>query len=151
MTDTGDRVNALSKILNGTATFPAPAEEDEPESLTVAQMDGKYSTMRPANKILTRLHVVDKSGKVRTFQFHFLDVESTFDGKSFTLLFVGTKHFQITVKGHGPKFWAIYDYCTTHRWAYLWEATGSMPAATGDGETVLTSIEIRDVTPRERD
>jgi hypothetical protein len=82
---------------------------------------------------------------VRTFQNHCLDVLSPFDGKQFVLLFAGTKHFQVTVKGHGPKFWAINDHCSTHRWSYLREAVRDF----GDeGETVLTEIKITDVTPR---
>jgi hypothetical protein len=149
-----DKAEPLKTILSGVKSPPAasiPVEDDEAESLTIAQMDGKYSTMRPANKSLTRMHVVTRDGKVQSFQFHFLDVRSTFNGKEFVLHFVGTKHFQVTVKGYGPKFWAIYDYCTTHRWPYLREATGSMPGRGGDEETVLIEIEVKDVTPRERE
>ena len=43
--------------------------------------------MRPANKPLTRMHVIKKDGSVRTFYYHFLDVESVFDGGTFTLFF----------------------------------------------------------------
>jgi hypothetical protein len=147
----------LSTILKRQAPGPPslapsaalPPDGPEPDALTIAQMDGDYAGMRPATRNLTRLHVVLKDGKVRSFQYHFLDVESTFDGGAFILLFAGTKHWQITVKGHGPKFWAIYDSCTLHRWPYLREATMSMPGA--DGETVLTEIKIQDVTPRERE
>ena len=55
------------------------------------------------------------------------------------------------MKGHGPKFWAIYDYITLNRWAYLREATGSMAGFAADGETVLTEIKIADITPRNDD
>ena len=67
------------------------------------------------------------------------------------MVFAGTKHWQVMVKGHGPKFSAILDYISLHRWTHLREATGSMPRAGGDGETVLTEIKIVDVTPKERE
>ena len=108
-------------------------------------MDGKYSTMPPANKPLTRLHVILKDGRVRSYQFHFLDAESTFDGNSFKLLFAGVKHWEVTVKGRGPQFWRIYDLVTLHRLPYLREAIRDFAGA---DETVLTEIIIRDVTPR---
>ena len=145
--------DSLDRILKGASPkgpppAPAPASEDGSDALTVAQMDGKYSSMRPANKTLTRMHVILKDGKVFTFQYHFLDARSTFEGGVFKLLFIGAKHWELTVKGHGPQFWRIYDLVTLHRWAYLREATGSMPGVGGDDETVFASIEIKDVTPK---
>lgn len=141
----------LADILNRTtpgAPPPPATEEPDGEALTIAQMDGKSSSLRPANKNLTRLHVVLKDGKVCSFQYHYLGAMSAFEGGKFTLLFEGAKHWELTVKGHGPKFWAVYDYCTLHRWPYLREATGSMPGAAADGETVFTEITIKDVTPK---
>ncbi len=121
------------------------APSDDTDAITFADMNG--TAMRPANKNLTRLHIVTKDGKVRSFQYHYLDVESRFDGDTFTLLFVGSKHWQVTVKGRGKRFWAVYDYITLHRWPYLREETGSMPGA-AEGEAVFTSIDIKDVTPQ---
>jgi hypothetical protein len=54
-------------------------------------------------------------------------------------------------KGHRPKFWAIYDYCSLHRCPYLREATGSMPELAADGETVLTEIKITDITQKDQE
>jgi hypothetical protein len=89
-------------------TLPSGAsDEAEPESLSISQMDGIYASMPPANKNLTRLHVVKKDGKVHSYQYHFLDAESSFDGGTFTLLFAGVKHWQVEVRGHGPKFWSV--------------------------------------------
>jgi hypothetical protein len=86
---------------------------------------------------------------VRTFEYDHLDVEHRFSGGKFSLVFAGTKHWRIDVEGHGD-LWKIFDYCTLRRWPYLREATGSMPGAgRSDGETVLTKIEIHDITPRE--
>lgn len=158
MADSSD--SALKKILSGGTDFlkgpsaaPAPdaAQDDEVDGLSIAQMNGDYSSMRPANKTLTRLHVIKRDGKVVTFQFHYLDAQSTYEGGAFKLLFVGAKLWEVAVKGHGPNFWRIYDLCTLHRWAYLREATGSMPGVGGDEETVLTEIKITDVTPKERE
>ena len=103
--------------------------------------------MPPANRNLTRIHIVDKAGRVRSFQYNHLDVESTCEGGTFTLTFAGTKHWRVTVKGHGKMFWAVYDYITLHRWPCLREASGSMPGANADAEAVFTEIKIVDVTP----
>jgi hypothetical protein len=128
------------------AVSSAASDEAEPESLTISQMDGHDASMRPTITRATRMHVIKKDGKVLSYQYHFLDAESSFDGGTFTLLFAGVKHWQVKVRGHGPKFWSVYDYISLHRWPYLREATGSMPGV--DGETVFTSIEITDVTPQ---
>jgi hypothetical protein len=121
---------------------PPLAEEDE--GMTIGQMDGRYSTLRPANKPLTRLHVIDRSGRVRTFQYSHLDAESSFDGDTFTLVFAGTRRWRVAVSGHGKLFWAVYDYCTLHRWPYLREATRDFGDPT---ETVFTRIEITESAP----
>ena len=143
---TDDPIRALLKRTpESTPPAARPEASEDSDSLSISQMDGQYASLRPTNKNLTRLHVVKRDGKVHSYQYNFLDAESSFDGGTFTLLFAGVKHWQIRVKGHGPKFWSVYDYISLHRWPYLREATGSMPGA--DGETVFTSIEITDVTP----
>jgi hypothetical protein len=144
MPETKDSLDFLKKMSAREPEKP-PVEEQDPETLTIAEMDGRYSTLRPANKTLTRMHVILKNGKIFSFQNHYLDVRSTFEGGTFVLLFAGTKHYEVTVIGHGPKFWAVYDYCTQHRWPYLREATRDFAA---DGETVFTEIRIVDVTPK---
>ena len=73
-----------------------------------------------------------------------LDVQSTYEGGTFVLVFAGTRHWQVTVKGHGKKFWLAYDYITLHRCQYIREAAGSMVP---DGEAVFTSVEFVDITP----
>jgi hypothetical protein len=138
----------LSRKAQQAAQLPvtewvAPADE-----ITIAGMNGQYSNMKPADRNLTRIHFMDKTGRVRTFQYAYLDSESTFEGGTFTLIFTGVKHWLITVKGHGKSFWAIYDSITLHRWTYLREGSGSMPEANGEGETVFTKIEFKDITPK---
>lgn len=100
---------------------------------------------RPANKLLTRFHVVTKDGTTHAFMYHQLDSNATFKGSEFTLLFAGAKHWQITVKGSGPKFWKVFDYICLHRWPFIVEATRDFG---GDTDTVFTEIEIKDVTPK---
>jgi hypothetical protein len=151
-----DKKDPVGKILDrlrpaAPSVAVAPVDDEESDALAFAEMNGRYSSMRPANKLLTRMHVVKKDGAVFTFQFAFLDARSTFDGNSFKLLFVGAKMWEVTVIGRGKGFWRLYDLITLHRWAYLMEATGSMPGAVEDGETVLTEIKIIDVSPRERE
>ena len=121
-----------------------PAEEAD--GLTIAQMDGRYSSLRPENKKLTRLHVIDRSGHVRTFQYAHLDAESTFDGNTFTLVFAGTRRWRVTVTGHGPLFWAAYGL--------LHPAPLAVPSPRGDprglrqpGRTVFTRIVITAGSP----
>ena len=147
-----DTKDSLKDILSGAKTKPrdddTPPAEGDGEELSLARMKGDYSALRPANKSLTRLHVILKDGKVRSYQYVFLDALSTYEGGSFTLLFAGVKHWQLTVKGHGPNLWRLYDLCTLHRLPYLREASGSMPGVGEDGETVLTEIRIADVTPK---
>ena len=143
--DTGDSLETILKRVVPPAKGPPPEEPEDAEALAVGQMDGRYAALRPANKPLTRLHVVKKDGKVSSFQYHFLDARSVYEGGRFVLLFCGARHWELAVTGHGPRFWAVYDYCTTHRWPYLREAVRDFA---GEGETVLTGIEIRDVTPK---
>lgn len=102
-----------------------------------------------ANKNLTRIHVILKDGKVRSFQYAFLDALSTYEGGAFTLMLAGVKHWQVTVQGHGKDFWRVYDLCTLHRLPYLREASGSMAGLAEKGETALASIDIKDVTPKD--
>jgi hypothetical protein len=146
-----DKPTSLDEVLmKGVAPKPKgdkPAEQEESDSLTLADMNGSFSTMRPANKNLTRMHVVDKAGKVRSFQYNYLDVESIFDGGTITLVFSGTKHWQITAKGQGPDVWRAYDLITLHRLPYLRE---EVRQHVDDKETVFTEIKIVDVTPKEK-
>lgn len=103
---------------------------------------------RPANKTLPRLHIVKNDGSVVTMMYFHLDSHATYKGGEFTLLFTGAKHWQVTVKGSGPKFWEVYDYISLARWPFLVEATRGFKG--GDGDTVFDSIDIKDVTPKER-
>src|SRR5258708_30262353 len=105
-----DKKAPLAKILGSVRPVVPPdvapaVEEDESDALAFAEMNGRYSTMRPANKLLTRMHVGKKDGAVFTFQFAFLDARSTFDGNSFKLLFVGAKMGEVTATGRGKGFW----------------------------------------------
>ena len=64
--------------------------EEQPEDgdLTIAEMDGKYSTLRPTNKETPRLHIIKKDGTVHTFLYMHLDAHQEFHGDTFTLIFV---------------------------------------------------------------
>jgi hypothetical protein len=124
------------------------APESDSERLTLEDMNGDYSTMRPANKPLLRLHIRKKDGTVRTLFYHHIDAEGSFEGDSFTLLFCGAKHWELTVKGHGEEMWRIYDYISLNRWPYLLEATDHEAQFADKGKTVLTEISVQEVTPR---
>ena len=113
-------------------------------------MDGRYATLRPANGNLTRLHIVLRNGRVRTMQYADLTSDASFDGDQFTLPFAGVKPLRVTVKGHGPNLWALYDYCCLHRCPYLREASGSLRGI-GTDDTVLECITITDATPADRE
>lgn len=144
-----DMRDSLNRLLNK-ATPDAPAAYateivEESDAITIAEMNGK---LRPANKTLTRIHFVLKDGRVRSYQYAYLDSETTFDGNSFTLLFAGVKHHKITVTGHGPEFWRAYDLISLHRLPYLREATRGFA---DKSETVFTEIKIVDVTPRDNE
>lgn len=137
----------LDEHLKGITQGIKPPEGDS-ETLTLADLSSS-AALRPANRQLTRLHVLKADGKVHSFIYNHLDSNTVFDGDHFTLLFVGAKHWEVKVKGHGPKLWTIYDYITLFRWPFLREETGSMPGAgKGDDETVFVEITIKDVTPK---
>lgn len=127
----------LKRILLKTKQKPdAGEEEDDTQG-------------RPANRSLTRLHIALKDGTIESFQYHYLDAKSTFNGHTFVLLFSGARHWQVTVHGHGKNFWMAYDLITLHKLTHIKEATGSMPSAQ-DGDLVITKVEISDVTPKDR-
>ena len=150
MADSKD--NALKKILNGGTDFlkdlsPSPApdatQDDDSDALTVAQMNGDYSSMRPANKTLTRLHVIHKDGKVESLQYHHLDAKSEFKGGSFVFLFSGAKLWELTVEGRN--LWRMYDYISLCRWPYIRVATRDFDES---GE-VVTAVRIKEIVIRE--
>jgi hypothetical protein len=133
---------------NGTPEKPAGQQttsaDADPDELTIGQMDGKYSTMRPGNKELARMHVILKDGSVQTFQFAHLDAKSVFNGQKFVLQFIGAKHWAVEIEGRN--IWRMYDYCTLKRWPYIREATRDFGQ---DEETVTTKVTITDITPRD--
>ena len=141
MADEGD---SLTKFFSRAALATDEAEPPETghDGLALADLHAAAAP-RPAFRNLTRLHLVLRGGTVHTFQYAWLDAESTFDGRSFVLHFGGSRPQRVTVRGHGPRFWAAYDYVTLHRWPYLREATGSLPGAAG-GDLVITGIAIED-------
>lgn len=123
-----------------------PAAPDD-ECIAVGTMNAA-TLPRPANKPLPRLHIVKNDGSIHTMMYYQLDSHAIYKGGEFKLLFVGAKHWEVTAMGSGPRFWEIYDYLTLARWPFLVEATHSFRG--GDGDTVFDSIEIKDVTPKER-
>lgn len=114
-------------------------DEGEAEALTIAQMDGKYSSMRPANKPLTRLHVIHKDGKVESLQYHHLDAKSEFNGHSFVFLFSGAKLWELTVEGRN--LWRMYDYISLCRWPYIRVANRDFDAES----EMVTSAKIKEI------
>jgi hypothetical protein len=136
-------LNRVSHETGGPKDEP-DIESDDNDSVTLADMEG--ASLRPANKNLVRLHLVLKDGKVRTMQYAHLDVHSTFEGGKFVLIFAGTRHYQVTIKGSGKKFWTAYDLCTLHRLPYIREATRQF---SDNEEVIFSEIEIADITPEE--
>ncbi len=119
-----------------------PADASDPECLSLSQMDGQYSKLRPSNKMLECLHVVDIKGEVVTLNYAFLDVRADFKPGEFTVIFAGTKHFRVTVTGNN--LWRIFNYVCSRRWAYL----RVEPRRFEDKEEAITSIDIQDITPK---
>lgn len=120
------------------------AKTPEDDAIELSEMDGDYASLRPSNKPIPRLHVMDRTGKVRTYMYHHLDSDARFDGNSFVVVFAATKLWEITVKGRN--LWRIFDYVTLARWPYLREDHRS---GFKDGE-VIESITIKDITPKDR-
>lgn len=143
-----DTPDSLDRILRGARpkgqsdTVDLSLADDH-DLLGMADMTGSH-TVRAASGKLTRLHVVLKDGTVQSFQYNFLDARSTFEGGAFKLLFAGVKRWEITVRGHGPDFWRVYDCCSLHRCPYLREAVRDFGGDAAD--TVLMSITVSDVT-----
>ena len=146
-----DSRDSLKEILTGTKPKPRaeeelPLAEDEAEELSIAQMKGDYSTLRPANKSLTRLHVIHKDGKVETLYYHHLDAKSEFNGNSFTFLFTGAKLWELTVEGRN--LWRLYDYISLSRWPYLRVVTRDF-GGKGDSDEVVTAVRIKEIVIRD--
>ncbi|HYH63056.1 MAG TPA: hypothetical protein VD866_00010 [Urbifossiella sp.] len=146
MKDTRD---SLQDLLHGAKVKPKldeppPEHDGEPEELTIADMDGKYATMRPANKSLPRIHIVHSDGKVETLYYHHLDAKSEYNGGSFTVLFTGAKIWELTVEGRN--LWRLYDYVTLSRWPYIRVAHRDFG---GKDEEVVTAARIKEIVIRE--
>ena len=141
MADSNGSLEFLKRASLGPS--PAPPEEADPETLSISQMDGKYSTMRPANKNLTRLHVIHRDGSVESLQYHHIDAKSEFNGGSFTFLFSGAKLWELTVEGRN--LWRLYDYISLCRWPYIRVATRDFDE---QGE-VVTAVRIKEIVIRE--
>jgi hypothetical protein len=75
-------------------------------------------------------------------------VKGTFECGEFVVIFAGTEHRQLTVRGSGHEFWRAYDLISLHRLPYLREATENEAKFAGKGVTVFTSVGLRDVTPK---
>lgn len=137
----------LAEILDVEKPGPEP-ELKEAEAISLADMDGKYATLRPDNKAVMRLHVVDRPGNVRSFQYVHLDSDSRFghtkNGQFFVLRFIGSQTMQVTV--HGRNLWRLYDYIVLHRWPYLRVADRDFA---GDKEAIVTAVDIEEVREAE--
>jgi len=141
--------DSLTALLHGAKVKPKPQEQPpeqdaESEEMTIASMDGKYATMRPANKALTRIHIVHSDGKVETLYFHHIDAKSEYNGGSFTFLFSGAKLWELTVEGRN--LWRLYDYISLSRWPYIRVAHRDFG---GKDEEVFTAARIKDIVIRE--
>ena len=147
MADNKFKFNDLFDSKKGAVSTPPPADPDgDEESLDLGALSAE-TFPRPANKTLPRIHLMKADGSVVTMMYCELASHAAFKGGEFTLLFAGAKHWAVTVKGSGPKFWAVYDYITLARWPFVVEAARGFGA---DGDTVFTELKITDVTPRER-
>ena len=147
-----DRRETLDSLLSKANGKPVgdkePTPEPDGEELSIGQMS---TGVRPANKNLTRIHVIRRNGDVESFQYHYSDVKGVFKGSEFVVIFAGTKHWQLSVKGHGPEFWRAYDLITLHRLPFLREATGNEAEFASKGETVFTEVRVADVTPKDHE
>lgn len=144
MNDKKDSLDGLLSKMNGRPGVErdVPPEADG-EELSIGQMSGDYSRMRPSNRAIPRIHVVHKDGKVETLYYHHMDAKSVYDGASFTFVFAGAKVWELTVEGRN--LWRLYDYMSLSRWPYLRVATRDFEQA---GE-VVTAVRVKDITPRE--
>lgn len=126
-----------------------PAERDS-EGISLADMDGRYSTLRPTNHNIPRLHVVERSGTVHTYQYVHLQSDSSFaateNGQVFTLEFALTDQRLARITVEGRNLWRVFDYCTLHRWPYLKAADRDI--AQGK-EPVITDIRIEEMVQEE--
>ncbi|WP_020471531.1 hypothetical protein [Zavarzinella formosa] len=139
--------DSLKKLLLGATPKPSPKPDEEPaqvedaEAISLADMNGSHS-MRPSNKTVPRIHVVLKDGKVQTLFYHHLDAKAEYDGNSFTFLFIGAKHWELTVQGRN--LWRVYDYISLSRWPYIRVS----PRDYDEKGEVVTAVSIKDITPR---
>lgn len=139
-----DETRFLADILELDKAAGKPAADD-PETVSLAEMDGKYARLRPDNQGVTRLHVVDRRGNVRSFQYVHLDSDGEFghdeNGQFFVVRFTwgtGSQRMEVTVRGRN--LWRMYDYIQLHRWPYLRVADRDFA---GDKEPVVTSIDMQ--------
>jgi hypothetical protein len=143
----GTHDESWDDVLSKHAGHDGIPDQDDP-ALTFGEMDGG-ATMRPANKELARLHVIDAEGNVKTFAYDHFDVRHEFYGARFSVFFAGTKHWRLDVEG--TNLWRAYDYITLRRWPYLRAVPGNAAKFAGNGvqaEPVITKVEWHDVTPR---
>lgn len=133
--------DSLKNILAGGKPKPDEVETTaDDEFLSLADMAG--NPLRPANRTLTRLHVIHRDGTVETLFYHHIDAKAEYRGNSFTFLFSGARLWELTVEGRN--LWRMFDYISLSRWPFIRVATRDFDQ---DGE-VVTAVRIKDVTPR---
>lgn len=120
---------------------------EESDDFDITKMEGCYSKLAAIGNLVC-IHLVLSDGTVETAQYHHTDVKGKFKGGEFVVEFAGTKLWELRVKGFGDKLWLVYDRITRHRMRAIREATPQEAKFAVKGETILTKIELVDVTPK---
>jgi hypothetical protein len=93
---------------------------------------------RASSKELPGLHVFRRRASTRSFQFAHMGYQEFDPGNTwFIIEFNEPEKWRLTVRGRN--LWAIYNYIAQHRLAWIREADRDFA---GDGETIVTAIEI---------
>ncbi len=83
-----------------------------------------------------------------SYQCRYSDARGVLRGSEFAVIFAGTKHWQVAVRGSGPGLRRAYDLVTLHRLPFLRGATDNEAKFAAKGATVFTSIEAGGVTAK---
>lgn len=96
------------------------------------------------HKQVLALDIEDGSNPVATFQYVYMGVRSDYKPGEFSFVFVGLESWKMVVKGTNLR--PIYDRICEHRIRRIRKADRLF----GDKEPFIESIEIIDVTPKEK-
>ena len=146
----GTDADDMDRRLGIDKTWGKPEQAaEESDDFDITKMEGCYSKLAAIGNLVC-LHLVMGDGTVETAQYHHMDVKGRFKSGEFVVEFAGTKLWELRVNGFGDKLWLIYDRITRHRMRAIRQATSQEAKFAEKGDTVLTKIELVDVTPKER-